>query len=168
LHEAFAVALASTIVIVTVWMIMSTFTSGAATWDEKQAALHKEAYERQKDLLLYGLSLLGTVTGYYFGRVPAERRADSAQQSADKAQRDAKGAQLAAAGASAKGAKAVEEKEAAWAAGREIVREAKRLVEGVIPSGAAKAIGGAAPGVPDVASVQAATRRMEELLNSME
>ena len=41
------------------------------------------------------LSLAGTVTGYYFGRVPAEKRADTAERAADtakegKVQADAK------------------------------------------------------------------------------
>jgi len=38
-----------------------------------------DAYGRQKDILLYALALLGTVTGYYLGRVPAELRANTAQ-----------------------------------------------------------------------------------------
>jgi hypothetical protein len=33
----------------------------------------------QKDLLGPAMSLLGTVTGYYFGRVPSEKRAESAE-----------------------------------------------------------------------------------------
>jgi hypothetical protein len=41
-----------------------------------------DSFDRQKDLLLLAIALLGTVTGYYFGRVPAELRASQANQSA--------------------------------------------------------------------------------------
>jgi hypothetical protein len=47
---------------------------------------HKDAYERQKDVMLYAIALLGTVTGYYLGRVPAELHAQQAQKSAHTAQ----------------------------------------------------------------------------------
>lgn len=40
----------------------------------------------KKDIMLYGLPILGTVLGYYFGRVPAERRAESAEQGRGQAQ----------------------------------------------------------------------------------
>jgi len=43
-------------------------------------------YERHKEVLLLALGLLGTVTGYYFGRVPAERHADAARDAAKAAQ----------------------------------------------------------------------------------
>jgi hypothetical protein len=54
--------------------------------DDKTAAAQKESYERQKDIMLYALALLGTVTGYYLGRVPAELHAQQAQKAADTAQ----------------------------------------------------------------------------------
>jgi hypothetical protein len=44
-------------------------------------------YEQHKELLLLALGLLGTVTGYYFGRVPAERHADAARDAAKAAQK---------------------------------------------------------------------------------
>jgi hypothetical protein len=77
------------------WMLADTFRSGRLTFESAKTdkALHdeevkakNEAYGRQKDLLLYGLALLGTVTGYYLGRVPAEQRAQQAQQAANTAQ----------------------------------------------------------------------------------
>jgi hypothetical protein len=46
----------------------------------------KDAYERQKDVMLYALALLGTVTGYYLGRVPAEMHAQQAERAATSAQ----------------------------------------------------------------------------------
>jgi len=54
--------------------------------DATIAAARKESYERQKDIMLYALALLGTVTGYYLGRVPAELHAQQAQRSANTAQ----------------------------------------------------------------------------------
>jgi hypothetical protein len=59
---------------VTMWY---TFLSGGAAANPTQV----EAYNRQKDVMLYALALFGTVTGYYLGRVPAEinaKRADTA------------------------------------------------------------------------------------------
>ena len=46
-----------------------------------------DAYNRQKDIMLYALALFGTVTGYYLGRVPAEANAKRAEQAADTAQK---------------------------------------------------------------------------------
>jgi hypothetical protein len=77
------------------WMLVDTFRSGRLPFESAKTdkVLHddevkaqSEAYGRQKDLLLYALALLGTVTGYYLGRVPAEQRAQQAQQTANTAQ----------------------------------------------------------------------------------
>jgi hypothetical protein len=46
----------------------------------------KDLEENQKYIIGIVLSLAGTVTGYYFGRVPAEKRADTAE----RAENDAK------------------------------------------------------------------------------
>jgi hypothetical protein len=55
-------------------------------WDVYCTAKGKaETFDRQKDLLSLVLGLLGTVTGYYFGRVPAERHADAARDAAHAA-----------------------------------------------------------------------------------
>jgi hypothetical protein len=58
----------------------------SANADAAVAASRKESYERQKDIMLYTLALLGTVTGYYLGRVPAELHAQQAERSANTAQ----------------------------------------------------------------------------------
>jgi hypothetical protein len=42
----------------------------------------------QKYIIAIILSLAGTVTGYYFGRVPAEKRADTAEWAADSAKKE--------------------------------------------------------------------------------
>ena len=44
--------------------------------------------ENKKYLIGIVLSLAGTVTGYYFGRVPAEKRADTAEKAATDAQKE--------------------------------------------------------------------------------
>jgi hypothetical protein len=47
---------------------------------------YKDLTEIQKYIIGIAISLAGTVTGYYFGRVPAEKHADTAQRAADTAQ----------------------------------------------------------------------------------
>ncbi|MEM1179704.1 MAG: hypothetical protein AAGM22_15260 [Acidobacteriota bacterium] len=42
---------------------------------------------QKEHLVDAGLALVGTVMGYYFGRVPAERRAEKAEEAADAAQK---------------------------------------------------------------------------------
>ena len=64
---------------VTLWF---TFTSGGIVGNTAQV----EAYNRQKDIMLYALALFGTVTGYYLGRVPAEINAKRAETAANNAQ----------------------------------------------------------------------------------
>jgi hypothetical protein len=69
----------------------------AAEADDKRAEAdvkaRSDAFGREKDLLLYALALLGTVTGYYLGRVPAEARAQQAQQTASNSQNQLASAQ---------------------------------------------------------------------------
>ena len=64
---------------ITMWY---TFVSGGAAGTPTQV----EAYNRQKDVMLYALALFGTVTGYYLGRVPAEVNAKRADTAANAAQ----------------------------------------------------------------------------------
>jgi len=62
------------------WQFARTIPAGT------DIMVHKDAYDRQKDIMLYALALLGTVTGYYLGRVPAELHAQQAQKAATSAQ----------------------------------------------------------------------------------
>ena len=62
------------------WMLYDTYIASKIT-----TALPQEVFSRQKDILLLGITLLGTVTGYYLGRVPAEKQADVARDAAAKA-----------------------------------------------------------------------------------
>jgi len=50
--------------------------------DARKSGSSADLYGREKDVLQFVLPILGTVLGYYFGRVPAERRAESAEQTA--------------------------------------------------------------------------------------
>lgn len=76
-RECMAAMISGVILFVSMWAFVSTFSAGREPFATTDA--RKEAYERQKDLLVIAVGLLGTVTGYYLGRVPAELRAQSAQ-----------------------------------------------------------------------------------------
>jgi cell division septum initiation protein DivIVA len=91
--EIIAALLSLAIATLTIWMLASAYVSGSRSFFDKDAATmqaNRDAYERQKDLLLYGLSLLGTVIGYYLGRVPAELSASHARQDAEGAKAQVK------------------------------------------------------------------------------
>lgn len=95
-REVVTALISVTLLCVSVWMMVNTYKFGSREMlsqnsDEKQNAVEvkamTDAFGRQKDLLLYALALLGTVTGYYLGRVPAELRAQQAQQAANTSQK---------------------------------------------------------------------------------
>ncbi len=79
LREIMTSAIAVVILAVTTVMLWKVFQAGGVK------AVDPEAFNRQKDIMHYGLTLLGTVLGYYFGRVPAERRAEQAEAVAHQA-----------------------------------------------------------------------------------
>jgi hypothetical protein len=96
-------------------VIISTVILGLAAWTIGQTFLAArgdsvEAYNREKDIMLYVVSLFGTVTGYYLGRVPAEVNARRAEKAASEAQQQLSESQekLGAATASASTARAGE------------------------------------------------------------
>jgi 4-amino-4-deoxy-L-arabinose transferase-like glycosyltransferase len=76
LKEYVAALLSLAIIAVTVCFLFRVFSSTGTPEDQK----------RQSAVLHAALALAGTVTGYYFGRVPAERAAANAQQSASNTQ----------------------------------------------------------------------------------
>ncbi|MBS0416295.1 MAG: hypothetical protein JSR66_01180 [Proteobacteria bacterium] len=78
LREGMAVAISTVILALAAWTIGQTFLSARGE--------NVEAYNRQKDIMLYVVSLFGTVTGYYLGRVPAEVNARRAEKAANVAQ----------------------------------------------------------------------------------
>ncbi|ATE59008.1 hypothetical protein CCZ27_02675 [Thauera sinica] len=103
LRESMAALISLVILVLTASMMWMTFVAADATKEvkvpvattavpsdeaEKNARTYQtESYNRQKDIMLYALALLGTVTGYYLGRVPAEINAKRAENAADTAQR---------------------------------------------------------------------------------
>ena len=78
--EAVASILSIVIVAVTLNFLWRMF---AAPGDVSEAV-----WQHQSAILQVAISLAGTVTGYYFGRIPAERAANSAQQAANSAQQN--------------------------------------------------------------------------------
>lgn len=79
LREGVAVVISMVVLGLAAWTIGQTFL--AARGD------NVDAYNREKDVMLYVVSLFGTVTGYYLGRVPAEvtaRRAETAARAAQQ------------------------------------------------------------------------------------
>ncbi len=91
LREIMASVIALAIVALAVWMLGDVFLRGGevnagVVGKPALKELYDDAFNRQKDIMLYGLTLLGTVLGYYFGRVPAERRAEQAEAATVQAQ----------------------------------------------------------------------------------
>jgi hypothetical protein len=92
LREGMAVLISVVILVLAAVTIAETFVSAGGTAklsagvDEKTRQYQIDAYNRQKDIMLYVVSLFGTVTGYYLGRIPAEANARRAERAADTAQ----------------------------------------------------------------------------------
>jgi hypothetical protein len=84
LKESMTSLLAAAIVVVALALLWRTFTAGGGSGKSAPSI-----FARDKDVLQYILPILGTVIGYYFGRVPAERRAEKAEQTATGAQKQA-------------------------------------------------------------------------------
>jgi len=78
LREGMAVVISMVILGLAAWTIGHTFLAARAE--------SVDAYNREKDIMLYVVSLFGTVTGYYLGRVPAEVNARRAESAANAAQ----------------------------------------------------------------------------------
>lgn len=95
LREIVTAAIAAVVVLLSGWMLVVTFKDAGAVSSldpaqvEARRPLLEQAFAQRKDVMLYALSLLGTVLGYYFGRVPAERRAEKAEQARGEAQESA-------------------------------------------------------------------------------
>ncbi|MDQ2733356.1 MAG: hypothetical protein M3Y56_17035 [Armatimonadota bacterium] len=97
LHEIIAAIIALIVVGVTAYFLLNVFadaskdfSKGSGNMTPAQLSLEKDRYERERDVLLYSLALMGTVTGYYLGRVPAEWRAQQSQQNANAAHSELK------------------------------------------------------------------------------
>ena len=78
LQDVMSAGLASLIALVTLVLLCYCFWGASAVTTEH--------FKNQKDVLALALGLFGTVTGYYFGRTPAERQAQQATRTADATQ----------------------------------------------------------------------------------
>ena len=74
LREVTTTVIAMVILAVSIYMMLKTFAGAGGN------------FEQMKDIMLYALPILGTVMGYYFGRVPAERRAEASEKESQQAQ----------------------------------------------------------------------------------
>ncbi len=172
-REIVAAVIAIAILSLSIWMLADTYLASripieSSKTDEKQNAAEikakTETYNRQKDVLLYALALLGTVTGYYLGRVPAEQRAQQAQQTANTAQNQLVSTTNAAVQATATAAQATQEKE-------KVKSDAKATLGRILPlvAGAqqqAKTLGATA--APQSADLAGAQREIEKFLERLE
>jgi hypothetical protein len=86
-REVIAGLLSIAIAAVSFWMLLDTYFA------TEQSRFIADEFSRKKDMLSIGLGLLGTVIGYYFGRVPAEKQADAARGEAAAAMKTAKAAE---------------------------------------------------------------------------
>ena len=76
LKEYITAALSIAIVGFTLYVMWQMFGGGSEIAEGK--------WKQQSTILQLAIALAGTVTGYYYGRIPAERAASAAQQSAAK------------------------------------------------------------------------------------
>ena len=144
LKEIVAAVLALSIAGSALWMLIGTYNAAAQpilvderVLDEAQRPL-LEAQERarleqrsgQKDIMLVAIGLFGSVLGYYFGRVPAEHRAERAESAAAAAEATAT---TAVASASMAEARAGGERQEREKADRK-VEDARRTTEAILPT----------------------------------
>ncbi len=98
LKEIITALLGLGIAAIALWMLVGTYVTATerpeVTADDLENRPLYDAREKarleqksgQKDVMLVAIGLFGSVIGYYFGRVPAERRADRAESAASEAQ----------------------------------------------------------------------------------
>jgi hypothetical protein len=75
LKDWLIVGISVAITVVTCWMLVDTYRESGASPD---------VFQRKKDILQLGLGLFAVVTGYFFGRAPAEKTARIAEKKADE------------------------------------------------------------------------------------
>lgn len=172
IKELITAAVSVVIVALGGYMLWVVFLGGAPALAPEMLA----AYNRQKDILMLVLGLLGTVMGYYFGRVPAELRAQKAEQSATTAQAGLAGAHDKVADASRQAGQA-EEKSAvatadaaqARAARKELATGVRRITEelGSKTQQRRATLSGSAP-PPELEAMEKARKDLEDLLRREE
>jgi hypothetical protein len=148
------------------WAFVRTYEAGAQRFVGDEAPAAKEAYERQKDLLILAVGLLGTVTGYYLGRVPAELRAKAAQQTADRAQTDLNQTRSLLNDTTAKVVTATQEASQVRSDARRVAAAAMHAVTLAQEPTHARTLGGSSA-TESAAELQEAQRQVEDLLRRL-
>ncbi len=179
LKELITAFLALAIAAVALWMLVGTYRTASERLDvtaddlENRAlydAREKSKLEQksgQKDVMLVAIGLFGSVIGYYFGRVPAEKRADRAESAAQQAHATVSDAVTS---ATVAGERAAEEKQLRQAAEGK-VDHAKRATASILgklqtaaqPRELSRSAAPAGPG-PEVAEASAALRSLLDRL----
>jgi hypothetical protein len=86
--EGGAVALSVAITVLTFYIFLDIYWMAKEPMSDAAGQVVQarvDAYSRQRDMLTVMVAIFGTVTGWYFGRVPAEKNADAAMQTAKAA-----------------------------------------------------------------------------------
>ncbi len=86
-REIVAGAIGVGILIVSLVMVFRTYNFVSQAFPKDAQQFFQDAYVRQKEMVQLALGLLGTVTGYYLGRIPAENAAKRANNEATQAKR---------------------------------------------------------------------------------
>jgi len=84
IKEIVSALIVSLVALLTLYLIYTTYFFSNAD---------ANTYQRASQILQVMIALMGTVTGYYFGRIPAEAHAAGMQQVATAAQHSAENAQ---------------------------------------------------------------------------
>ena len=84
-REIVAGAIGVGILLISLVMVSRTYNFVSQAFPKDAQQLFQDAYVRQKEMVQLALGLLGTVTGYYLGRIPAENAAKRANKEAAQA-----------------------------------------------------------------------------------
>ncbi len=179
LKEIITALLGLGIAAIALWMLVGTYATASERPEVTAGDLENrplyDARERvrleqtsgQKDVMLVAIGLFGSVIGYYFGRVPAERRADRAESAASEAQATVTEAVT---NATVAGERASEEKQLRQTAEGK-VEDARRATVSILrklqttaePRELSRSVGPAGPG-PEVTEASAELRSLLDRL----
>lgn len=134
LKEVVASVLSLAIVGFTLWIMGAIFYGGGTVAGVGEVAA--DIAKRHSSILQAAIGLAGAVTGYYFGRLPAEKAAQAAQQQASSAQTALVGAAGSAATSAATAAQANSDK----ARVLNQIADLKGQVDGSTPTGGGASI----------------------------
>ncbi len=180
-RDATTTIIAILIVIVALYLIIAAFWRSdevlaldSSTVENQalyQAQLDQQqnARDQRKDILLIAVGILGTVTGYYFGRTPAERRAEGAERHAKRATEESRAATRQAGQASERADEQRRGRDQAQQRLHEAKRGIKRIAERLDPAAqqARATLGTGGPPSPAAADLLEARTELEALAESL-